>query len=69
MFRSCFTSVASKSATPLFAYAKSVTGFPQSTFIAVLLITQSALAWMHLSVMQMMNRAAPHLQDRIEAHP
>ncbi|TSA80373.1 NarK/NasA family nitrate transporter [Deinococcus detaillensis] len=55
--------------TPLFAYAKSATGFPQSTFIVVLLITLLALAWMHLSIMQMMNRAAPHLQDRIEAHP
>lgn len=55
--------------TPLFAYAKSATGFPQSTFIVVLLITLVALAWMHLSIMRMMNRAAPHLQDRIEAHP
>ncbi|MDL2344454.1 MFS transporter [Deinococcus sp. MIMF12] len=52
--------------TPLFAYARNALGFPQSTFFVVFVITLVSVVWMQLTIMRMMNRAAPHLQGNID---
>lgn len=51
---------------PMFAYAKDLFGFPQTTFFVVFFITLVSLAWMHMVIIRMMNRAAPHLQTDID---
>lgn len=50
----------------LFAYVGATTGFPQTTFLVVFVITLISVIWMHLSVMAMLGRAAPHLDGRME---
>ena len=57
---------------PMFAAAKSAFGFPQTTFFVVFVISLISLIWMHLTVLRMMNRAAPQLQGQIDhdlVHP
>lgn len=51
---------------PLFAYSKNIFGFPQTTFFVVFLVTLISLIWMQVTIMRMMNKAAPHLQGNID---
>lgn len=51
---------------PLFAYTKTLFGFPQTTFLVVFVITAVSLLWMHLVIHNMMRRATPHLQGQID---
>ncbi|WP_227978688.1 hypothetical protein [Deinococcus terrestris] len=51
---------------PMFAYAKNALGFSQRTFFAVFVMTLILVVWMQLTIMRMMNRAAPHLQANVD---
>lgn len=50
----------------LFAYTKEWSGFPTSTFFVVFVLTAICLAWMHLTVVQMLHRESPQLSDHFE---
>lgn len=54
---------------PLFAYAQAWTGLPQMTFVVLFILTAISAIWMHLTVIAMLNRAAPHLKGKFEHHP
>lgn len=54
---------------PLFAYAQAWTGLPQMTFVVMFILTAISAIWMHLTVIAMLNRAAPHLKGKFEHHP
>ena len=51
---------------PLFAYAKNIFGFPQTTFFVVFVITLVSLLWMHFVIHNMMCEATPHLKGNID---
>lgn len=51
----------------LFAYTQRFFGLPQTTFFILFLLTLVSAIWMHLTVLRLMHRAAPHLGQRIEA--
>ncbi len=51
---------------PLFAYTQIWTGLPQSTFLILFVLTLITAIWMHLTVISLMHRAAPHLEHDIE---
>jgi MFS transporter, NNP family, nitrate/nitrite transporter len=52
----------------LFSWGQGVTGMPQATFMILLLLTVMSFVWLHLTVYRMLQRGAPHLEDRFE-HP
>jgi MFS transporter, NNP family, nitrate/nitrite transporter len=52
----------------LFSWGQGVTGMPQATFMILLALTVASFLWLHLTVYRMLQRGAPHLQDRFE-HP
>lgn len=54
---------------PLFAYAQAWTGLPQMTFVVLFILTAISAIWMHLTVIAMLNKAAPHLRGKLEDHP
>lgn len=54
---------------PLFAYAQKWLGMPQSTFLVLFVITLVSAIWMHLTVLSMLNQAAPQLRGKFEHHP
>ncbi len=54
---------------PLFAYAQAWTGLPQMTFVVLFILTAISAIWMHLTVIAMLNKATPHLRDKLEHHP
>ena len=51
---------------PLFAYAQTWLGMPQSTFLILFVVTLLSAVWMHLTILKMLNRATPHLQAKFE---
>ena len=51
---------------PLFVSVKGWTGLPQSTFIVLFILTLIASIWMHLTILQMLHRASPELEHRID---
>ena len=51
---------------PLFAYTKSWSGFPSSTFFVLFLLTALCAGWMHWTVVKMLHRESPQLAGRIE---
>jgi NNP family nitrate/nitrite transporter-like MFS transporter len=51
---------------PLFAYTKSWTGLPSSTFLVLFLLTATCAIWMHLTVVRMLHRESPQLATHIE---
>ena len=53
---------------PLFAYAQKWTGMPQSTFGVLFALTLISAIWMHLTVISLLNKAAPQLRGKFE-HP
>jgi NNP family nitrate/nitrite transporter-like MFS transporter len=54
---------------PLFAYTKEWSGFPSSTFFVLFLLTLACALWMHWTVVHMLHKGAPHLQDYFEPPP
>jgi MFS transporter, NNP family, nitrate/nitrite transporter len=53
---------------PLFAYTQSWTGFPQSTFFILFVLTLISALWMHVTVLRLLQQASPHLEHRFEQH-
>jgi NNP family nitrate/nitrite transporter-like MFS transporter len=53
---------------PLFVSVRGWTGLPQSTFIVLFLLTLMASIWMHLTILKLLHRAAPELDNRIDTH-
>jgi NNP family nitrate/nitrite transporter-like MFS transporter len=51
---------------PLFAYAQAFTGLPQTTFFILFLLTLLSALWMHLTVLSLLQQAAPGLRNRFE---
>jgi NNP family nitrate/nitrite transporter-like MFS transporter len=51
---------------PLFAYAQAFTGLPQTTFFILFLLTLLSTLWMHLTVLSLLQQAAPGLRNRFE---
>ncbi len=51
---------------PLFAYAQSWSGLPQSTFFVVFVVTAVSAVWMHLTVMSLLHKASPTLANKFE---
>lgn len=54
---------------PLFAYTQAATGLPQTTFALLFAITAVSAIWMHLTVLSLLNKAAPQLKGHFEHHP
>jgi MFS transporter, NNP family, nitrate/nitrite transporter len=50
----------------LFSWGQGVTGMPQATFMILLVLTVVSFVWLHLTVYRMLQRGAPHLEDRFE---
>jgi NNP family nitrate/nitrite transporter-like MFS transporter len=51
---------------PMFSWAWAVTGVPQTTFGILLAITAGSFLWLHLVVLGIMHRAAPHMEHVFE---
>ena len=51
---------------PLFAYTKTWSGFPSSTFFCVFVLVAICLVWMHLTIHRMLDKASPELADKID---
>ena len=51
---------------PLFVSVRGWTGIPQSTFIVLFVLTLIASIWMHLTILRLMYRATPQLENRID---
>jgi NNP family nitrate/nitrite transporter-like MFS transporter len=52
---------------PLFAYATGWTGLPSATFFVLFLLTLICAAWMHRTVVQMLQHRSPELTDHFES--
>ena len=50
----------------LFAYTGALTGFPQSTFFVIFIVSLIATLWMHFTVVKMLHRASPTLTNKFE---
>lgn len=51
---------------PMFAYFSAWSGMPQATFFVVFIITLVSMLWMHWTVVRMLHKASPTLQDKFE---
>ena len=51
---------------PVFAYLQGWTGMPQSTFLALFVLTGVSLVWMHWTVHRMLQARSPELTREIE---
>ncbi|WP_018217956.1 MFS transporter [Salinispora vitiensis] len=51
---------------PLFAYTKTWTGLPSSTFLVLFILTVICAVWMHLTVVRMLHGESPQLADHFE---
>ena len=54
---------------PLFVAVRGWTGLPQSTFLVLFLLTLTAAAWMHLTVLRLLNQASPGMRRRFDHAP
>ena len=50
----------------LFDYTGALTGFPQSTFFVIFIVSLIATLWMHFTVVKMLHRASPTLTNKFE---
>ena len=50
----------------LLAYTGALTGFPQSTFFVIFIVSLIATLWMHITVVKMLHRASPTLTNKFE---
>lgn len=53
----------------LFAYVASFTGMHQSTFFVLFIVVAWAAIWMHVTVVKMLHRASPDLENKFEHDP
>lgn len=53
---------------PLFAVLFEWTLIPQSTFFLMFLVTAFSLGWLQLTVMSLLQKASPALEDRLDFH-
>lgn len=53
---------------PLFAWFYQLTFIPQSTFFLMFLITGISFAWLHVTVMRLLQNASPDLEHRLDFH-
>ena len=51
---------------PLFAYTKTWSGFPSSTFFCIFILVAVCAAWMHITIHRMMSQANPELARDID---
>ncbi len=51
---------------PLFAFMKTITGAPQSTFGILFLVTLIAFLWMHATIYQMLHKKSPESEHHID---
>ncbi|KXK10879.1 MAG: major facilitator superfamily transporter [Chloroflexi bacterium OLB14] len=51
---------------PLFAWFYQLTFIPQSTFFLMFLITGISFAWLHVTVMRLLQKASPDLEHRLD---
>ena len=51
---------------PLFAYTKTWSGFPSSTFFCIFILVAICAIWMHVTIHRMMTRATPETASLIE---
>lgn len=54
---------------PLFAYTKSWSGFPSSTFFVLFVLTAMCAVWMHWTVVHMLHQESPELARHLESPP
>jgi len=54
---------------PLFAYTKSWSGFPSSTFFVLFVLTAVCAVWMHWTVVHMLHQESPELARHLESPP
>lgn len=53
---------------PMFASFQKLTLIPQSTFFLMSLITGVSFAWLHITVMSLLQKASPALEHRLDFH-
>lgn len=51
---------------PLFAYTKTWSGFPSSTFFCIFILVAFCAVWMHLTIVSMLHDKAPELARNID---
>ena len=51
---------------PLFAYTKTWSGFPSSTFFCIFILVAICAIWMHVTIHRMMTDATPETASLIE---
>ncbi len=51
---------------PVFALAQAATGLPQTTFMILFLLTAASAVWLHLTVLSLLRKAAPRLEQKFE---
>lgn len=51
---------------PLFAYTKTWSGFPSSTFFCIFILVAICGIWMHLTIVKMLHDKSPELAGRID---
>ncbi|AKE42244.1 putative nitrate transporter [Corynebacterium kutscheri] len=54
---------------PLFAYSKSWTGMPSSTFLVIFILTAICAIWMQVSIHRMLAKATPQYDGKIDTVP
>lgn len=53
---------------PLFAWFNTLTLIPQSTFFLMFLITTVSFGWLHVTVMSLLQKASPTLENQLDFH-
>ncbi|WP_040159160.1 MFS transporter [Mobilicoccus massiliensis] len=53
---------------PLFAYTKAWSGFPTSTFFVLFILVAVCAVWMHVTILRMHEKHAPHIARDIDDH-
>lgn len=51
---------------PLFAYTKTWSGFPSSTFFCIFILVAICAVWMHVTIVKMLHDKSPELAGRID---
>ena len=51
---------------PLFAYTKTWSGFPTSTFFCIFILVAICGLWMHVTIVKMLHDKSPELAGTIE---
>ena len=51
---------------PMFAYTKTWSGFPSSTFFCIFVLVALCAVWMHITIVKMLHEKAPELAGSID---